>query len=520
MKDTIIRGLLLLSLVLAAGAAFLLIKPHGGNMATSKKPCIIGIFAHWGTLTPPLQHSAAGDAVIAYQFEPLIRTGEQGVIEPAAAKSWNFSADRRVLRFKVDTSRRFSDGSFLCADDFKRSWENGLRMESKASNSSLDDGLGYIKGYSAFNKKGTIAGIRVISSEELELTFEKPFRLALEPLSGGRFAAYKIIDGRPIGTGPYVIAENDETLVLTPNTYYSGKAPGLSNVKIVVVPPAAALGKLKSGEVDAYLFAETASLPGCDRGEIKNLRCVYGQEGLHVLVQLNGMAGRFFSDQRHRRAFQALLLKNISLAENAFRSRGLISDSQSFLKFQAGRISNDEATAIIRAGEIYIPRLIEATNKRPIYIAGGTLGWQWLIDFLLESGLKLTSTSRADFTAKEFWEEYYKNYGPDVMPMGASVGDSDPDGLYHLLGRRGAIFSPIAERRSVCDGMESGRKILDLEQLPGHYASVSREILKEVPYVHLGYLCTRMAYNTNKLRISENLLGRRENPSIMLLEMK
>ena len=519
MNDTIKRGLFIF-LILAAVVALLRIKPHGENMANLKKTYIVGIFAHWGTLTPPLQHSAAGDAVIAYQFEPLIRPGEQGVIEPAAAKSWRFSADRRVLHFEVDTSRRFSDGSFLCADDFKRSWENGLRMESKASNSSLDDGLGYIKGYSEFKKSGTIEGIRVMGREKLELTFSKPFRLALEPLSGGRFAAYKVVDGRPIGTGPYVIAEDGETLVLTPNTYYSGKAPGLSSVKIIVVPPAAALEKLKSGEVDAYLFAETASLPGCDEGKIKNVRCVYGQEGLHILVQLNGMTGRFFSDRRHRRALQALLLKNISLAENIFRARGLISDSQSFLKFQAGRIPNDEAAAIIREGERDIPRLIDATKKRPIYVAGGTLGWQWLIDFLRESGLKLTDTSRADFMAKEFWEEYYKNFEPDVMPMGASVGDSDPDGLYHLVGRRGAIFSPIAERRSVCDGMESGRNILDLGQLPGHYASVSREILKEVPYVHLGYLCTRMAYNTKKLRISEKSLGRRENPSIMLLEMK
>lgn len=489
-------------------------------MLISKETYIVGIFAHWGTLTPPLQHSAAGDAVIAYQFEPLVKTGERGIMEPLAAKSWEFSNNHRILRFKIDTSRRFSDGSYLCAADFKRSWEDGLRMESKASNSSLADGMGNLNGYSRFKEKGEIEGIRVVEKDELELLFERPIRLALEPLSGGRFSAYKMINNRPIGTGPYVITEKEQALTLIPNAYYTGKSPRLKNVKIIIVPPQVAMEKLKSGEVDAYLFAETANLPGCDEGGLGTIRCAYGQEGLHILIQLNGLAGRFFADPQHRLAFQALVLKNIDLAENAFRARGFMRDSQSFLKFQAGRIPDVEAQAIIRDGEQYIPQLIQDTKRHPLDVAGGTLGWQWLIDFLQKSGLSLTDTSRSDFTAKEFWDAYYKTFVPDIMPMGASVGDSDPDGLYHLLGRHGAIFSPIAERGIVCDGMETGRQLLDISQLPGHYEKISRGILKEVPYVHLGYLYTRIAYNTDKLQVNNTLLGRGENPSIMLLEPK
>jgi hypothetical protein len=487
-------------------------------MPVSKKTYIIGVFSHWGTLTPPLQHSAAGDVILAYQFEPLVKTGNRGIMEPLAAKSWEFTKNQHAIRFKIDTSRRFSDGSYLCAADFKRSWEDGLRMESMASNSSLADGLGNLKGYNRFKEKGEIEGVRVIGDDELELCFERPIRLALGPLSGGRFSAYKIIDNHPIGTGPYVITEKDQVLTLVPNTYYIGQAPGLKNVKIVVALPPTVLEKLKSEEIDAYLFAETANLPGCDEGRLAPIRCAYGQEGLHILINLNGMAGRFFADSKHRRALQALVLKNIELAEKAFRARGFIRDSQSFLKLQSGRIPDSEAQSIIQEGEQYIPRLLKATKQTPLHIAAGTLGWQWFIDFLRKEGLTIADSSRADFTAKEFWETYYKTLTPDIMPMGASVGDSDPDGLYHLLGRHGAIFSPILERGTVCDGMESGRQLLDIAQLPAHYEKVSREILKEVPYIHLGYLYTRVAYNTSKLQINEKQIGRGENPSIMLLK--
>lgn len=264
----------------------------------------IGVPAHWATLVPPLQHTLVGDGVIEHQFDPLIRMGEKGVTEPLCASSWEFSKDRRILRFKIDTTRRFSDGTHISAADFKRSWEDGLRMDPKSANSSLDDGLGNIKGFSEFTKKGTVEGIRVISDDTLELVFEKPVRLVLEHLSGGRFSVYKMKDGRPIGTGPYIIAEKDQVLTLTPNPYYAGPAVGLKAVRIVVATPDTALAKLRSGEIDALLFAETATLPGCQDGKLAPIACAYGQEGLHIIAGLNGLKGRFFSEPEYRLAFQ------------------------------------------------------------------------------------------------------------------------------------------------------------------------------------------------------------------------
>lgn len=477
----------------------------------------IGVPAYWATLIPPLQHSLVGDGVIEHQFDPLIRMGEKGITEPLAAKSWEFSADKKTLRFIIDTSRRFSDGSHVSAEDFKRSWEDGLRMEPKSANSSLSDGLGNLKGFSDFTDKGTIEGVRVISEDTLELSFVKPVRLVLEHLAGGRFSAYKMKDGQPIGTGPYIITENDKVLTLTPNPHYAGPAVGLKTVKIVVAPPDSALEKLRAGAIDAFLFAETASLPGCLEGKLAPVLCAYGQEGGHMIAGLNGRHGRFFSDPEHRLAFQALILKNIAQAETAFSARGFMRDDQSFLKFQSGRIPEGEAQRIIKSGEAHIERLIKDTQAKPLYLAAASRGWQWIIDCLRANGVKLSEESRADFTAAEFWEMYYKTFEPDIMPMGASVSDGDPDGLYHLLGRQGAIFSPILERRETCDGMESGRDLLDFSRLPGHYQEISKSILKEVPFVHLGYLYRRIAYNADRLTVNNPMISR-NNVNILALE--
>jgi hypothetical protein len=475
---------------------------------------VVGVPSYWATTIPPLQHTLIGDAVIEYQFNSLVKIAENGIIKPLAAKSWDLSPDRRIVRFKIDTGFRFSDGSYLEAGDFKRSWEEGLRLTPKSSNSSLADGLSNLKGYSEFWNSGGISGVRVLDRETLELEFEKPVRRTLQRFSGGRFSVYKIKDGKYIGTGPYTISEKDQVLTLLPNPYYSQKAPALKNVKIVVVPAKNAFESLKAKEIDAFLIAETVVMPGCEEGKLFPIMCSSGQEGMHMILNLNGLPGRVFSDGKNRLAFQALIWKNIGKAEMAFSSRGFARDPQSFLQFQAGRIADSEADRIIASGERHIAHFIEESRKKPLFVAAGPLGWGWLSDILRDTGVQISPSTRYDFQPKDFWEMYYKTLTPDIMPMGASVSDGDPDGLYHALGRNGAIFSPMTERKSVCDGMESGRELMDAARIGPHYEVVSRAILSEVPYVHLGYLYRRVAYNAEKLHLGESLVGR-HNLSIL-----
>ncbi|MBI4655942.1 MAG: hypothetical protein HY746_04240 [Elusimicrobia bacterium] len=485
-------------------------------MTNSRNIYTIGIPGYWGTLTPPLQHLAAGDVVISHQFESLIRTNERGIIEPLAANFWEFSADRLTLRFKIDTSRRFSDGSYLGAADFKKAWEDGLRMTPISSNSSLSDGLANLKGFAKFKETNEIEGIRVIGNDVLELHLTKPVRMFLEYLAGQRFSVYKSSEGDIVGTGPYILREKDKELTLTPNQYYVEEAPKLKDVRIVVAPPPEALKKLKSGEIDALLMAEMADIPSCGK-ESGEIMCTDGQEGRHVLINLNGMPGRFFSDPKHRLAFQALVLKNTPLAEKAFSARSFTGDSQTFLKFQAGRISDEEARAIISEGEKHIGRFVEAAKKQPLYFAANAKSWQWVYDLLVATGVSLTKDSTWEFAGQGFWDLYYKTFTPDILPSSASIPDGDPDGLYHILGKNGAITSPIIQRESIAIALEEGRQIIDVSRLSPHYQIVSREILKEVPYIHVGYFYNRLAYNPKRLKVNEALIGR-HNGNVMVFQ--
>ena len=214
-------------------------------MTTTKK-INVGIPAHWGTLPPPLQHSALGSAVLQNQFEPLVRPGGRGLVVPMAASSWEASKDFRLFRFNIDTTRRFSDGSNLSAKDFKRSWEEGVALSKD------------------------------------------------------------------------------------------------------------------SGKVDF-------------------------QEILQVI---------------------------------------------------------------------------------------------------------------------------YKTHDTDLLLASFSVANGDPDGLYHVLGKEGAIFTPMMERDGIAERMAEGRKILDRTKLPLHYEKVARLVLADVPFIHLGYSFRGIAYNSAKLQITDNFINR------------
>jgi ABC-type transport system substrate-binding protein len=447
---------------------------------------------------------------MAHQFESLVSRGRNGIIEPLGARSWSFSKDHRTLRFIIDTSRRFSDGSGLSAEDFKKSWEDGLKLQAKSNNSALADALFDIKGFSRLRETGTLEGVRTTGKDILELEFEKPVRSALEHLAGTRYAAYKVEQGHYIGTGPYVITENNQTLTLTPNAYSVYGKPGLENVRIAVIPPEMSLEKISSGEIDAMLFAEY-SVISKDAAKAKNVKTVLSQEGSHVEIMINGAKGRFFAEPHRRRAFQALTWQYFKTHPDEWPARyqnnGFFPDTQSFLEFQAGRLPSGEAETIVSEGLKYIGQLAKDSQKQPLLLCSGT-DMPWLTEVLRKNGIKLSAKSRTDLPLKELLAMFYKTLHADILPITISIADADPDGLYHLLGKNGAIFSPMAERKEVAAMLEKGREIIDTEKLAPHYQCIGREILKEVPYVHLGYWYRSMAYNSKVLRIKANAIDK------------
>ena len=490
-------------------------KKHGTT--GGGKTLVVGIPAYWGALMPPLQNSVYGDVVLQSEFEPLVRQGENGLVEPLAAASWETSPDHRVLRFKIDTRRRFSDGSPLTAADFKRSWEDGIRMKPHSANKAVEDALFGLNGFAAFEEKGTIDGIRVKGDDLLELEFDQPARAPLGYLSGARYAAYKLVNGRAIGTGPYVMEEDDKALLMTPNAHYSGKEPRFSKIRMVVTPEKAISQSLDSGGVDAALFVETLDLPECRDGSAGKIRCVFSQEADHIALRVNGLPGRIFADRNNRLAIQALV--HDKLAEQGLPAPLQIGhfklDPQSFLRFQPGRLADAEAAELVAQGRSHVPGLIKASQSSPVYVVC-IAGREWIVKLLRDAGVKVAEKSGViDFP--RMLDLIYKNHEADLVLSGFSVYNGDPDGLYHQLGKRGAIYSPMEAREGIAELMEEGRGIMDRSVLPGHYGKVARAILSEVPYVHLGFRCRGVAYNPDKIQVAASFMSRNDH-RITLLE--
>ena len=156
----------------------------------------VGFPEYWGeNMSPSLQHTIYADAMLANQFESLVSIGPAGSIKPQAAREWKASADKRIYTFKIDTSRKFSNGKNLSAKDFKDSWEYGLTLDPKSANSSLQDILYKVVGYEDFEKTKHLSGLRVIDDETFEVEFKNSFRAALTNLAGSRMSAFVIENG-------------------------------------------------------------------------------------------------------------------------------------------------------------------------------------------------------------------------------------------------------------------------------------------------------------------------------------
>jgi hypothetical protein len=221
------------------------------------------------------------------------------------------------------------------------------------------------------------------------------------------------------------------------------------------------------------------------------------------------MEGRFFSNDKLRLGLQALVAKRFAVPPEEWpvNGKGFAYDPQSFLRFQAGRIPDEEASAIVSSGEKYIPLLKEESRKRPLKLS---YRLPWLADYLEKNGVMLEAGRPASLDAKEWLAMVYKTFEPDIMPITGSVYDGDPDCLYHMLGRHGAIFSPMLERKSVADGLEAGRKITELEKLAPFYQEVARNILKEVPFIHLGFYYRGVAFNSDSLKVNATFINRND----------
>lgn len=463
----------------------------------------VGVPGAWGELIPSLQHTAYADAILSNQYEALVRIGSGGTIAPLAAKEWKIEDNYKTFTFTIDTSRRFSNGEYLKAQDFKDSWEHALSLIPKSSNNSLQDVLYRVEGFENYNKTKVISGLIVKDDKTFIIRFKEPFRTALPNLTGSRMAVFKKDGEKYLGTGPYQFTKTEENKAYMVKNTYSTEQADFQNVTYEVVSPEEAEKALNQEKIHLFIFAEKTELDDCVNKTGK-ISCFLGSESRHSTLIVNGMKNRFFSNSEYRKAFQALMYDRFSEKNvPAHLRQTFVIDPQIYLPLQKGRLDDTESQKIIDEGKKFIPSLLAATKKKPLKVYTGKTS-EWLVDYIRSKGVTLTKDSGVK-ESKDIIEMYYKNFESDILASGLGVFSGDPDGIYHALGKDGSITSPMSLRSNLSALLEKGRAILDPEKIDGAYKLVSKAALDEVPFIHLGFLKTRIAYRSDLVGVKKDI---------------
>lgn len=479
------------------------------SKSSSASSISVGVPADWGELIPSLQHTAYADAILSNSFESLVRVGGGGVIEPLAAKSWTVDKNYTTFTFTINTDKKFANGKKLTASDFKNSWESALLLSPKSSNSSLQDVLYQVVGFEDFQKSKTLKGIETPNDETLIVRFQKPFRTALVYLSGSRMAAFIKEGDHYLGTGPYRLASQSKGQAEFVKNKFSDLQGDFDKVVYVVVPTSEAVVALNSNKIQLYTFSEKTQIDEC-LSENTTISCYLGSASRHFTIILNGKKGRLLANTNHRKAFQALVAESLLKYDlPPHLKQTLVVDPQLFLPLQKGQISAEEAQKIIFEGKPFIAAFIKATQKQPLTVKTSTTE-EWLIGYVKNLGVTVSDSSKAE-ESKNIVDLYYKTYDVDLLAMGIGVVNGDPDGIYHALGRDGSISSPMSYRKPLADLLETGRTILDDEKIAPHYQDVTKAALREVPFVHLGFLKTKIAYRNDLLKVKSQFKHREDD---------
>ena len=154
-------------------------------------------------------------------YDPLVRYGENGEIEPALAESYDISDDGTIYTFHLRKDVEFSDGTDFNADSVIKNtdrWTDDVKGNFTAKLNSVDKIDDYTVSFT-FDQPS--------SSTLIEFSYPRPFRMLGE--SGmDEEENYK----EAVGTGQWMVEKyvSDQEIDLVPNPYYWGEKPSVEKI--------------------------------------------------------------------------------------------------------------------------------------------------------------------------------------------------------------------------------------------------------------------------------------------------
>lgn len=167
-------------------------------------------------------------------YEGLTRESEQGTVIPAAAESWEVSADQMTYTFHIRENAKWNNGASVTAGDFEYAWKRMLDPQDIKPEAhllfSIENATEYVQG------KSKTLGVKVLDEKTLQVKLNKRVPNFLNLVS--QVAFYPVnptgvqtnvnwsISKSMITNGPLELSkwEYGVSMTLTPNPYYDRRS--------------------------------------------------------------------------------------------------------------------------------------------------------------------------------------------------------------------------------------------------------------------------------------------------------
>lgn len=407
-------------------------------------------------------------------YEPLLKYGDGGEIEPCLAKSYEISDDGTIYTFKLREDVNFSDGTIFNADNVL--W-NAKKWDVKQFSSELVETKKIDEYTVEFIFKGNSYPCLI------EFTYPRPFRMTCEN-------AYEDDNFKKmIGTGMWMVEsyQINQEVVLVPNPNYWGEKPKLNKITLKEVTDGETrLMAIQNGEADLSI----SDMPAESKDVIASIDTldnlsVHGTKGFFVIFNSECEE---LKDINVRKAInyavnkksivkdlldgagvplKGILPENVPYI-NAQNSKGYeynIEEAKRLLEV-AGYTDSDEDGYIEKNGDILEIGLTFQTEEYAV--------WKSLCEYLQSELSKVGIKVSLDLRAKaDYYDSIWKNQDYDMVLYRTYSDGWNPHGFMRSMfwdenGKETVCwFDEI-----ICNGLDEVVSILDEEKRQSKYDEI------------------------------------------------